>query len=182
VAILKKGIVQIYTGNGKGKTTAALGLACRMLGRGGKVYICQFLKPARQETGETVLAERFRGQLVLERSELDWDMHTSEHDAQQVEQMRLEIKKQLAQIRQLVRLGEFDLVILDEITLCLNKQLAHKDDMWAILKRRAPHVELVLTGRDADEALIAQADLVTCMEEIKHPFAQGVTARPGIEY
>jgi len=182
VAILEKGLVQIYTGDGKGKTTAAFGLACRMLGRGGKVYIYQFLKSPQQTTGETILAERFKDQLTLERLPLSWNMRTSESDPQQVEQMRQVIKQKLNDIRLLVSQGEFDLVILDEIVLCLKKNLALPKDVFQIIEQRAPHVELVLTGRGADEQLISRADLVTHMQQTKHPYQRGTPARIGIEY
>jgi len=112
MAILKKGLVQIYTGDGKGKTTAALGLAWRMLGAGGRVYICQFLKPADLETGEAALARHLAGNLTFERLDEKWDMNTFLSDADQVCTMRQAIARKLSQIQSLVREGRYDLVIL----------------------------------------------------------------------
>jgi len=151
MAVLKRGLVQVYTGAGKGKTTAAFGLAWRMLGWGGKVYICQFLKPAAQVTGEALLAERWAGRLILERLEPDWDLRASEQDPAQREQMRRAISRKLEQV-------------------------------LAIIDRRAGHVEVVLTGREAGEELRARADLVTEMRLVKHPYERGIAARKGIEY
>jgi len=182
VAILEKGLIHVYTGPGKGKTTAALGLAWRMLGRAGAVYICQFLKPADQITGETLWARKFSEKLTLERLETDWNMRTSEKDPRQFEKMRHAIAEKLTRIRKIVQEGKFDLVILDEIVLCLKKDLARPEDVYDIIQHRADHVELVLTGRGADAALIEKADLVTYMQEIKHPYRQGAPARGGIEY
>ncbi len=182
MAILKKGLVQVYTGKGKGKTTAAFGLALRMLGAAGRVYICQFLKPPDLVTGESQLAEDFAENLTLERVEQEWDMRTSLSDPQKVEQMRQAIAEKLSQIKHLVREGKYDLVILDEIVFCLSENLADWEDVTTIISNRAQHVELVLTGRGADQKLIELADLVTEMQPVKHPWHQGVGARKGIEY
>jgi len=180
--ILKKGLVQIYTGDGKGKTTAALGLAWRMLGAGGKVYICSFLKPAQQTTGETQLAPTLSPNLTYERLPLDWNIPQSLQDPQQTQQMRAAIDQKLAQIKKLAQQGHYDLMILDEIVFCLNQNLADTKIVTDIIQSRAPHVELVLTGRGASKKLIAAADLVTQMNPLKHPYQQGLPPRPGIEY
>ncbi len=182
MAILKKGLVQIYTGDGKGKTTAALGLAWRMLGAGGRVYICQFLKPADLETGEAALARHLAGNLTFERLDEKWDMNTFLSDADQVCTMRQAIARKLSQIQSLVREGRYDLVILDELIFCLKTNLAGWPEVRSLIQSRAASVELVLTGSGADENLIQLADLVTEMKEIKHPFRQGQSARAGIEY
>ena len=180
--ILKKGIVQIYTGDGKGKTTAALGQALRMLGVGGRVYVCQFLKPAELVSGEVISARQFTENLTFERLENDWDMRKSLSDAQETERMRRAVAKKLGEIRQLAQAGKYDLIILDEIVFCLSKELVRWEDVAGIIEGRAEHVELVLTGRGADDKLIARADLVTEMREVKHPYKNGVTARKGVEY
>jgi len=182
MAVLKKGLVQIYTGNGKGKTTAALGAAWRMMGAGGQVYICQFLKPANVETSEARLAKQFHPQLTWERLEDKWDMHSSADNEQNVQEMRRAIAAKLEQIKATVQAGQYDLIILDEIVFCLSKGLAKEQDITAIIESRAPQVELILTGRGADEGLIKQVDLVTEMQEIKHPYSKGISARKGIEF
>ncbi len=180
--ILKKGIVQVYTGNGKGKTTAALGLALRMLGVGGRVYVCQFLKPAEQASGEVISARQFAENLTLERLENDWDMRKSLSDDRETKRMRRAIIKKLGEIKQLAQAGKYDMIVLDEIVFCLSKKLARWEDVAGIIEGRAGHVELVLTGRGADDKLIVRADLVTEMQEVKHPYQNGVTARKGVEY
>jgi len=182
MAVLKKGLVQVYTGRGKGKTTAGFGLAWRMLGVGGCVYICQFLKPADVQTGESVLAEQFSGRLRLDRLDHKWDMAKSFNDPEQLASMRKAIAEKLGEIKQIVRQGKYDLVILDEIVFCLSNNLAKLQDVQAVTEQRAKHVELLLTGRNADEKLLELADLVTEMRPIKHPYRQGITARRGIEY
>jgi len=181
LSILGKGLVQVYTGDGKGKTTAAFGLVWRMLGRGGKVYICQFLKPSGRVTGESILASQFASQLTFEQVEQDWNLYNSENDPQQRESMESAIAQKLEQINQIARAGKYDLMILDELVVCLEKKLACWENVKRILDERAEHVELVLTGRGASDDLIESADLVTQMEEIKHPYQQGIPARRGIE-
>jgi cob(I)alamin adenosyltransferase len=179
--VLKKGLVQVYTGSGKGKTTAAFGLAWRMLGRGGTVYICQFLKPPDRETGESIFAQRFENQLMFEQLEQNWNLCNSEYNPQQRESMQSAVAEKLEQITQIAREGKYDLMILDELIVCLEKNLAQWEDVKRVLAERAEHVELVLTGRGADDELIESADLVTRMEEVKHPYQQGIPARRGIE-
>ena len=173
--------MQVYTGSGKGKTTAALGLTWRMLGRGGKVYICQFLKPSGRVTGESIFAQRFKNQLMFEQVEQDWNLCNSENDPQQRENMQTAVAEKLEQITQIAREGKYDLMILDELVVCLEKHLARWENVKRILDERAKHVELVLTGRGADHDLIESADLITNMEEIKHPYQKGIPARRGIE-
>ena len=180
--ILQKGLVQVYTGNGKGKTTAAFGLAWRMLGRGGKVYICQFLKPSGRVTGESIFARQFESQLTFEQVEQDWNVYNSERDPQQRERMLSAVAETLEQITQIARAGTYDLMILDELVVCLEKNLARWEDVKRILDERAEHVELILTGRGAGADLMASADLVTRMEEVKHPYQKKIPARQGIEY
>ena len=182
MAMLKKGLVQVYTGCGKGKTTAGFGLAWRMLGAGGSVYICQFLKPADVQTGESVLAEQFSGRLRLDRLENKWNMANSFNDPEQLASMRKAIAEKLSEIKQLAGEGKYDLVILDEIVFCLSNNLAKLRDVQAVAQQRAEHVELLLTGRGADQRLLELADLVTEMSPIKHPYSKGITARRGIEY
>jgi len=185
MTILKRGLVQVYTGKGKGKTTAALGLAWRMLGAGGSVYVCQFLKPKNLATGEGDWAQSITqdaGQLQFDRLTIGWDMKLAESDAEQRNIMQRALAEKLSQIRQWARQGRWDLMILDEIVFCLHKNLVRREEVLGVMNERAAHVELVLTGRGADEYLIGHADLVTEMREVKHPFTQGISARRGIEY
>jgi len=179
--ILEKGLVHIYTGEGKGKTTASLGLAWRMLGWGAKVYICQFLKPANRKTGETILAGRFADALTLDQLDLEWDIKTSALDPKMRRKMKEAITQKLLSIRILAREGGYALMILDGLLGCLSLGLITENPVLELLNDRATHVEIVLTGRGATAALIDAADLVTDMKSIKHPYDGGLAARKGIE-
>lgn len=183
--VLKRGLVQVYTGTGKGKTTAAFGLTWRMLGRGGNVYVFQFLKPADIETGEANLARLIsagtNSRLTLSRADYCWNMAKS-HDASQRELTAHKIHDALRQVRQILISGDHDLVILDEILVCYSMKLVSLSDIAALVEQKAEHTELVLTGRGADDQIFQLADLVTRFEEVKHPFNSGVQARAGVDF
>ncbi|AEH25387.1 cob(I)yrinic acid a,c-diamide adenosyltransferase [Pyrococcus yayanosii] len=170
----KLGLVHIYTGDGKGKTTAALGLALRMLGSGGRVIIIQFMK-APGVYGEYHMAERcgFRiesygpPKFVHGRPEPD-DIEAA--------------KRALERAKEVVASGEWDLVILDEICVALGFGMLDVEEVEALITKKASNTELVLTGRYCPEELFELADYVTEMREIKHPYHRGITARKGVEY
>jgi cob(I)alamin adenosyltransferase len=173
---LERGIVQVYTGDGKGKTSAAFGLALRALGRGLKVYIIQFIKGG-FDYGELYIVDKLpnlklrafgKGKFVLEKPpEID-DVKLAE--------------EALALAEEVVKDGEYDVVILDEVNVALNLKLVEVGKVLELIRNKPKHVELVLTGRYAPEEIIAAADLVTEMREIKHPYNKGYQARKGIEY
>jgi len=173
---LEKGLVQVYTGNGKGKTSAAFGSALRALGRGLKVYVIQFIKGG-FDYGELYVAERLpnlkltafgRGKFITETP-------PSQEDVQLA-------REAFDLARKVVDSGEYDVVILDEINVVLNLKMIGTDEVVQLIKNKPRHVELILTGRYAPAQIIEVADLVTEMKEIKHPYAQGVPPRKGIEY
>jgi cob(I)alamin adenosyltransferase len=171
----RKGYVQVYTGDGKGKTTASLGLIVRALGQGLRPAVLQFMK-ADPTWGEIVTLKRLEVPVV--QCGLDHWVHTgriSEAD-------KAAAAEGLARGRALVESGEYDLVVLDELCTALHFELLSLDDVLAMLAARPPAVELVLTGRRAPEGLIAAADLVTEMRPLKHYYEAGVNARPGIEF
>jgi cob(I)alamin adenosyltransferase len=180
--MLEKGLVQIYTGDGKGKTTAAFGLAVRAAGRGNRVLIYQFLKPPGLELGERLGVEQSGLPIRLEALEAKWDLFGSLHNEQDTARARAIIRDALAELAEAAAAGTYDVMILDEIVFCVSSGLATLDDVKTFTKRRDPHVEVVLTGRGATPELIALADLVTEMRKIKHPFDEGVLARLGIDY
>lgn len=180
--MLTKGLVQIYTGEGKGKTTAALGLALRAAGHGNKVLFFQFLKPDHLETGERKTLTAAKLPIHLMALDLPWDMAKSFEDAKLLEQTKAAIANTLEEIAYMAHKGQYDVIILDEIVFCLYKGLAKLEDIVKIIDTRGPMVELVLTGRGANEGLIARADLVTEMKPIKHPYGKGIGARKGIEF
>jgi cob(I)alamin adenosyltransferase len=172
---MAKGYVHVYTGDGKGKTTAAFGLAVRAACYGLKVYIGQFVKDMKYH--ETKIAE-YLPNITIEQlgGGCFIDRAPEESD-------RLIAKKALDGCAEIMKKGEYDVVILDEITIAIYFQLISVGDVIEALKNRAEHVEVVLTGRYAPEELIEAADLVTEMREIKHYYTtQGVLSRPGIDW
>jgi len=181
-AMLEKGFVQIYTGDGKGKTTAAFGLALRANGQGNKVLIYQFLKPPALELGERFALQRASIRIRVEALEEPWDLAQSLGNEQDIGRTKKAIKAVLARLIETAEKGFYDVLILDEIVFCLSEGLADFEDVKRLIEGKNPHVELILTGRGATPELIALADLVTEMKKIKHPFDAGMPARQGIDY
>jgi len=180
--MFEKGLVQVYTGDGKGKTTAAFGLAVRAAGRGNRVLIYQFLKPPSLELGERLGVERSGLPIRWEALEPRWDMFDSLRNERDLSQTRTAVATALAELTETAAEGRYDVIILDEIVYCVSIGVAALDAVKKLIDRRDPHVELVLTGRGATPELIAMADLVTEMKNVKHPYERGVGARPGIDY
>jgi cob(I)alamin adenosyltransferase len=180
--MLEKGLVQIYTGDGKGKTTAAFGLALRAAGQGHKVLIYQFLKPPSLDIGERFALQLGAVRIRVEALDIPWDMEKSFQDEKQVAATKEAISEALERLAQTAQKKFYDCVILDEIVYCLLKGLAKFEDIKGLIDRRDPAVEIVLTGQGATDELIALADLVTEMKNIKHPFDKGIKARRGIEF
>ena len=171
---MNRGYVQIYTGDGKGKTTAALGLALRAAGHALRTYVGQFMKG--QEYGELaeltghalITIEQYGGPDCVRRDEV-----TSEH----IENAR----RGLERARQAMLTGDYDIVVLDEVNVAIWFGLLSVGEVADFLSRRPNTVELVLTGRRAPAELIELADLVTEMRDVKHYYQTGVAARDGIE-
>ena len=180
--MLEKGLVQIYTGEGKGKTTAAFGLAMRAAGHGGKVLIYQFLKPASLHLGERGFMNAHCEGVTIRWLDEPWDMFKSMHDDEQLKRVRKAIHEVMQELQTAAHEKYYDVIILDEIVFCLNRNLAAMDDVKQLIENRDQRVELVLTGRGAGQELIDMADLVTEMKLIKHPYDNGIAARKGIEY
>lgn len=173
---LDKGQVQVYTGNGKGKTTAALGLALRAVGRGMKVVIVQFIKGG-GEYGEHKAARMLAPFLTIHQTGREGWIFKDNLDPEDIRVAR----EALLLAREVLTSGDYDLVILDEINGAAWFGVISVDDILELINVRPENVELVLTGRNADERIIEAADLVTEMREIKHYYQQGVDARVGIE-
>ena len=180
--MLKKGLVQIYTGEGKGKTTASLGLALRSAGRGNRVFIYQFLKPDSVETGEMLGLGKCGLDIILENFEAGWDMLGDLKDERKRAQCREIISRVLERVSEYLREKTYDVIILDEIVFCLSSGLVSLADISKMVDSKDDRVELVMTGRGASRELIELADLVTEMKKIKHPFDRGIEAREGIEF
>lgn len=173
---LDQGCIQVYTGNGKGKTTAALGLAFRALGRGLKVFMVQFMKGG-GPYGEHAAAERFSPEFTIVQIGRPGWVNRENPDPEDV---RL-AQGALETARSALTGGEYDLVILDEVNGAMSFGLLNVEDVLELMAQKPACVELVLTGRNADERIIAAADLVTEMREIKHYYRAGIPARVGIE-
>jgi cob(I)alamin adenosyltransferase len=175
----ESGMVIVYTGHGKGKTTAALGLALRAMGHGYRVLIIQFLKGG-FDYGELKAVERLKPGITIKpmgvgcMGILDDDKPVEDHkDA---------AGKALDESRRTVASGEYDIVVLDEINIAIHLKLITVDDLLRIIRERPDKITLVLTGRYADSRVIEAADLVTEMKEIKHPYQKGILSRKGIDH
>jgi len=180
-ARLKHGAFQIYTGEGKGKSTASMGLMLRALGCGLHVYYLRMMKP-RWKTGELAMCPTLHPNLTYTNVEQDWILSKSKHIPEHVEAMRVALAKELDSLEQTMCSGRYDLVIVDEINYCIHRELVPLARAIALVEKRPSNVELVFTGRYAAEELIARADVVTEMRKIKHHFDKGVSARRGIEF
>ncbi len=180
--MLRKGLVQVYSGDGKGKTTAAFGLAMRAAGRGNKVFIYQFLKPASMETGERLALESAGLEITVEGFGMEWDMFKSPGDSEQLCKAKEMIADTLEQVTEMAQNREYDVIILDELVFCLSKGLAELCDIQKLVDSRDECVELVFTGRGVDERLIELADLVSEVRLLKDPYSKSLSARKGIEY
>ena len=168
-----KGYVQVYTGDGKGKTTAALGLALRAAGAEYRVFIGQFMKKG--EYSEIKALKHLSAYVTIEQYGRTCFVSTpSEEDIRAA-------REGLEEVRQAVSSGEYRIVILDELLVAVDFGLVPVEDVLQLISLRPPHVELVLTGRNAHPAIMDAADLVTEMREVKHYFHKGVAARRGIE-
>lgn len=176
---MEKGYVQVYTGNGKGKTTAALGLGLRAVGSGLKVIMVQFLKGS--STGELESVKALDGKFEIlrigEQKKFSWQMTEEEK-----EELRAQIESELPKIIQILKLQVCDILILDEILGTLSSGMISLENVLSILDLKPKTMELVLTGRNAPQEIIDRADLVTEMKPIKHYYDKGVKSRKGIEF
>ncbi|MDT3417021.1 cob(I)alamin adenosyltransferase [Brevibacillus aydinogluensis] len=176
----KRGLVLVYTGDGKGKTTAALGLAVRATGRGKRVLVVQFIKSPERTYGEKIVFDRLGIEMVQKGIGFTWTKTPEEHRAALREAWRYAKEQVLG--------GEYDMVILDELNnaLAIDRfpvaDVLPLDDVVDTIKNRPSHVHLVITGRDARLEIIAIADLVTEMKAVKHYYDEGIPAVLGVEY
>lgn len=169
-----KGYVHVYTGNGKGKTTASLGLAVRAYLAGKKVFFGQFVKG--MEYSELDI-EKYLPGLKIHQFGRDCFIYKDP-----TEEDIIAARNGLETFREVLKNGEYDLVVLDELNIALYYKLFTVEEAVKIIKERAPHVEVVVTGRNAPEEILQLADLVTEMKEVKHYYNNGVMARKGIEF
>jgi cob(I)alamin adenosyltransferase len=186
---LEQGLIHVYTGEGKGKTTAALGLAMRAVGRGLNVLVHQFFKLESEPSGEQAWREGLEGRpalgggtpghLIFRRGDYRHPFFEPGADREGIRQKVLEAA---ARIAAEMKGGYWDLVVLDEVNNALRDKYLLWDEFEALLEARPPTVELVCTGRGAPEELLAVADYVTEMKLLKHPMQRKLAARKGIEF
>lgn len=172
-----RGLIQVYTGDGKGKTTAALGLCMRAVGSGMRAIVLQFMK-AGGTTSELRSAERLSPELTIRQLGRSPSFITGRPSPEDIEHA----KHAWADARKAVLSGEYDLVVLDELNVVLDLGMLSCEEVIECLKERPQHVEVVLTGRKAPKAILDMADLITEMRCIRHPYERGIPARLGIEY
>jgi len=177
VKILNKGYVHVYTGNGKGKTTAALGLAFRAIGHEFKVHIIQFIKGMKMDAyyGELKSAEKHHNLTITQFGVGFVGTHDANVD-------RLVANQALRYADEIINSEKYNLVILDEINIAIHYKLIEMDGVIEMMKNKPEELELVLTGRYAADEIIELADYVTEMKMIKHPYLNNVKSREGIEY
>ncbi|MBN1366111.1 MAG: cob(I)yrinic acid a,c-diamide adenosyltransferase [Syntrophaceae bacterium] len=170
------GLIMVFTGNGKGKTTAAFGQALRAIGQGYKIFILQFMKG--RKYGEFIAAEKYLPPLTIRLSGLDSFVMRDNPAAIDIELAQ----KGLSTARKAIMSGKYDMVVLDEINVALYFNLLKLKDVIDLIKNKPPALDLILTGRYAPKEIIKLADTVSDVQEVKHHYNAGIKERAGIEY
>ena len=171
-------MLHVYCGDGKGKTTCALGLALRAAGAGMNVVIVQFLKGSHTSELESI---KLIPNIIILRNKQDYGF-VNNMTAEQLEQIKAEHNANLDKTLQLVDENKCDMLILDEVTYAYSMDIADKNKIDQLIKNRKNDIEVVVTGRDPDKFFIENADYITEMKCVKHPFEKGISARKGIEF
>jgi cob(I)alamin adenosyltransferase len=169
-----RGLLVVHTGNGKGKSTAAFGVAFRAMGHGLKVSIIQFIK-GKWKTGELESAHRMGLEMIPMGKGFTWESNNLEED-------KALMRDAWSKAYEKILSGQYDLIILDELNYVLGYGYLSVDEVVRCLQARPAHVHVVLTGRNAPDEVIAVADCVTEMREIKHPYRKGIPAQKGIDF
>ncbi|MFX1300007.1 MAG: cob(I)yrinic acid a,c-diamide adenosyltransferase [Promethearchaeota archaeon] len=170
-----QGLVQVYTGDGKGKTSAALGVGLRAAGHGFKVYMIQFMK-GQINYGELEAVKRIPNFTIRQFGRPDF-VNRTKPDPQDIE---LAIAA-LVHAREIIKKGKVDFLILDEINVAMDFGLISTQEVVTLIKSRPTHMEIILTGRYAHPTIVEMADLVSEVKEVKHPYQKGIGARRGVE-
>lgn len=172
---MKKGYIHVYTGPGKGKTTAALGLGIRATGAGLKVHMVQFMKGRRYSEIDTI--EKIKNFTITQHGR---DEFVSKENPELID---IDLaQKGFKYSKEIINNGKYDMIILDEINVAVDYNLISLEDILKLLEEKPEKLELILTGRYAHPEIVRNADLVTEMLEIKHPYQQGIAARKGIDF
>ena len=175
---IDRGLVHVYTGDGKGKTTCALGVVLRVLGWGANVCMIQFIK-GYADIGEAEFSRNCTGRFTLQQFALDVSRNIGEKE---VMQRREAAEAAMLAAEDAVLGGKYELVVLDEVNNAMHYGLVDISRMLALIGRKPVNVELILTGRDAPVEIMEVADYVTEMKLVKHPFGKGIQARKGIDF
>ena len=170
------GLVQVYTGNGKGKTTSAIGLAIRAVGHGYKVLMIQFMK-GQIDYGEIIAAKKIDGFDIKQFGRPDF-VDKANPDP---EDIRL-AQEGLAYASKMMQSDEYDIIILDEVNVAVEWNLVKPEEVVAAVKARRPGLEIIMTGRHAPPSFKDIADLISEIKEVKHPYQKGILARDGVEH
>jgi cob(I)alamin adenosyltransferase len=174
--VTTKGLISVFTGNGKGKTTAALGLVFRALGHGKRVCFIQFIK-GKWKTGESLLADTFSEKL---------DFHTMgrgfTRDSTDPEKDRQLAREAWDFAVHAIVGNQYDMIVLDELTYLIRYNMVEENQILSVLSKKPAEMHLVITGRYASEGLLNNADLITEMTAVKHPYTSGLPAQKGFEY
>ena len=172
---IEKGLIQVYTGNGKGKTTAAIGLGLRATGEGLNVYMIQFMKGRRYSEVDAI--EKIPNFTLVQYGR---DEFVSKEKPDQID---IDLaKKGFNHAKKIINEGKFDIVILDEINVAVDFNLIPLKELVKLIEEKPKHIELILTGRYAHPEIVRMSDLVSEILEIKHPYQNGVQSRKGIEW
>lgn len=186
MARLKRGLVHIYTGDGKGKTTAALGLTLRALAAGLRVCAFAFLKNGAFSPKEPgilkSLGRNFKFRRFDEEHPIFWNVKDKSDKINRIKRLRSALRKDMSEACAALVSKKYDMVILDEIINAVSSGLLDEKELISLIEAKPASVELVLTGRGATKVLIEKADYVTEMKELKHPYSLGINARRGIEF
>jgi cob(I)alamin adenosyltransferase len=174
---LDQGLVSIFTGDGKGKTTAAIGSIVRAAGHGLRAFIIYFMKGNDFIYGENIILSQLPNVKIANFCQTGW-VSKENTKAKHKEQAALA----LATARDIINSGDYDIIVLDEINVAIDYKLIELEDIIQLVKEKPRQLELILTGRYANPRLMQMADLVTEMQMIKHPYNQGIKARRGIDY
>ena len=176
---MRQGLIIVHTGNGKGKTTAALGLGLRAWGQGLKIQVIQFIK-GNCKYGELEATTELGSSFVIRQMGEGFVKNCKDDNVMENHRLAAEEALKIAKIE--ILSGKWDMIILDEINYAISFGLVTLDAVLDILEKKPPLLHIVLTGRDAKPEIIERADLVTEMKEIKHPYKKGVSAQVGIEF
>lgn len=193
---LRKGLIEVYTGNGKGKTTAAFGLAFRAVGWGFRVHILQFMKLGTygENRSSKKLGENLSVSYVGMPYFIAWEDDIPLEDRKKVKNVKIckkgqppqeyvdMVQSSFSETYDQVMSGKWDIVIMDEVNVAIYYSLLKIDDLLKLIDNKPKHVELVFTGRKMPEEILKRADLITEMNEIKHPYSSGEPARRGIDF